>query len=209
MLSYRLGHYSPVPVERGRRRAQNYYTGAVAEGNPPGRWWGAGAEARPDRVGRRPGRTCALQALPGPAGRRVPATGPRWDGVPPLGHTGRVPVRGRPHARRRWNAGGRLGGTADGLPDRGRARPPGTTSRSWTPRSSVQKSVTLLHTAFRGEGSRTRKPRGDENRRRVRVSSVGPVQDAIWTQEQRRTRPTCTGQGWLLPGSDTTAAAGR
>ncbi|WP_219420454.1 relaxase domain-containing protein, partial [Pseudonocardia nigra] len=23
---------------------ENYYTGAVAEGEPPGRWWGAGAE---------------------------------------------------------------------------------------------------------------------------------------------------------------------
>ena len=38
--------YSPEyllkEVATGR---ENYYTGAVAAGEPPGRWWGAGAEA--------------------------------------------------------------------------------------------------------------------------------------------------------------------
>src|SRR3712207_7748567 len=39
------GGYSPEyllkEVATGR---ESYYTGAVAEGEPPGRWWGAGAE---------------------------------------------------------------------------------------------------------------------------------------------------------------------
>ena len=39
------GGYSPEyllkEVATGR---ESYYTGAVSEGEPPGRWWGAGAE---------------------------------------------------------------------------------------------------------------------------------------------------------------------
>ena len=39
------GGYSPEyllkEVATGR---ESYYTGAVTEGEPPGRWWGAGAE---------------------------------------------------------------------------------------------------------------------------------------------------------------------
>ncbi|MGH3777967.1 MAG: MobF family relaxase [Pseudonocardiaceae bacterium] len=43
MLSYYSGHsidYLTDAVASGR---ESYYTGAVAEGEPPGRWWGAGA----------------------------------------------------------------------------------------------------------------------------------------------------------------------
>src|SRR5437588_6177495 len=45
MLSYFSGHsidYLTGAVATGR---ENYYTGAVAAGEPPGRWYGRGAEA--------------------------------------------------------------------------------------------------------------------------------------------------------------------
>ena len=45
MLTISPGHsveYLTREVATGR---ENYYTGAVAEGEPPGRWYGAGAEA--------------------------------------------------------------------------------------------------------------------------------------------------------------------
>ena len=45
MLSIHPGHsveYLTREVATGR---ENYYTGAVTEGEPPGRWYGAGAEA--------------------------------------------------------------------------------------------------------------------------------------------------------------------
>ncbi|MGH3991296.1 MAG: relaxase domain-containing protein, partial [Pseudonocardiaceae bacterium] len=44
MLSYYSGHsidYLTDAVAAGR---ESYYTQATAEGEPPGRWWGAGAE---------------------------------------------------------------------------------------------------------------------------------------------------------------------
>ena len=68
---------------------ENYYTGAVAEGEPPGRWWGAGAK----RLGLS-GLVDAqdMRALyegfldPRAEGFNDPA---RWDEVNTLGHTGR------------------------------------------------------------------------------------------------------------------------
>src|SRR5690349_9977208 len=45
MLTMHPGHsvdYLTREVATGR---ENYYTGAVSEGEPPGRWYGAGAEA--------------------------------------------------------------------------------------------------------------------------------------------------------------------
>ena len=45
MLSISSGHsadYLTGAVAAGR---ENYYTGAVAAGEPPGRWYGKGAEA--------------------------------------------------------------------------------------------------------------------------------------------------------------------
>jgi TrwC relaxase len=85
------GGYSPEyllkEVATGR---ENYYTGAVAEGEPPGRWWGTGAE----RLG--------LTGLVDPQTmrglyerfldpRHEAFNDPtRWDEVNNLGHAGRA-----------------------------------------------------------------------------------------------------------------------
>ena len=89
MLTISPGHsveYLTREVATGR---ENYYTGAVAEGEPPGRWYGAGAEAL--------GLTGLvdhqdMQALyerfldPRDERFRDPE---QWDEVPTLGHAGR------------------------------------------------------------------------------------------------------------------------
>src|SRR3712207_3691407 len=84
------GGYSPEyllkEVATGR---ESYYTGAVAEGEPPGRWWGRGAEklGLSGLVDARDMRGVYERFLD----PRDPAfTDPsRWDEVSTLGHTGR------------------------------------------------------------------------------------------------------------------------
>lgn len=45
MLSISSGHSAKYLTDAVATGRENYYTGAVAEGEPPGRWYGAGAEA--------------------------------------------------------------------------------------------------------------------------------------------------------------------
>ncbi|MFI6827586.1 MobF family relaxase [Kribbella sp. NPDC050241] len=89
VMSIHSGHraeYLTGAVASGR---ENYYTGAVAAGEPPGRWFGKGAEALglSGEV-----ETQDMTALyerfidPRDAAFRDPA---RWDGAETLGHTGR------------------------------------------------------------------------------------------------------------------------
>ena len=68
--------YSPEyllkEVATGR---ENYYTGAVAAGEPPGRWWGARRRgARPAGLVDAQDMTRAVRAVPRPARRAVHAT---------------------------------------------------------------------------------------------------------------------------------------
>ncbi|TCN36854.1 TrwC relaxase [Kribbella orskensis] len=90
MLSVHSGHradYLTGAVASGR---ENYYTGAVAAGEPPGRWFGKGAEALglSGEVG-----TQDMTALyerfidPRDEAFREPS---RWDEAATLGHTGRA-----------------------------------------------------------------------------------------------------------------------
>ncbi|MFC7660317.1 relaxase domain-containing protein [Pseudonocardia benzenivorans] len=44
VLSVSSGYSPEYLLKQVATGRENYYTGAVAEGEPPGRWWGAGAE---------------------------------------------------------------------------------------------------------------------------------------------------------------------
>jgi conjugative relaxase-like TrwC/TraI family protein len=90
VLSVRSGHsasYLTGSVAAGR---ENYYTGAVAAGEPPGRWFGRGAEAL-GLVGEVDNQdmTALYERYLDPRGEafRDPA---RWDEAETLGHTGRA-----------------------------------------------------------------------------------------------------------------------
>ena len=94
--------YSPdyllKEVATGR---ENYYTGAVAAGEPPGRWWGAGAEALGlHGPGRPAGHARGVRAVPRPARRGVQRPVHVGRGVHARTHRTQVPVRGRVVRRR-------------------------------------------------------------------------------------------------------------
>ncbi|MBW0101470.1 MobF family relaxase [Pseudonocardia sp. KRD291] len=172
--------YSPEyllkEVATGR---ENYYTDAVAEGEPPGRWWGAGAEQL--------GLTGLVEAQdmravferyldPRAEGFSDPAA---WDGVSTLGHTGRKYA------------------TEQDLFDQAIAREPDADperrAQLWTEAGrsarhnvaffdatfSVQKSVTLVHTAFEANEVAARNA-GREEEAAAWGQLREAVEDAIW-----------------------------
>src|SRR3954465_6814997 len=89
VLSIASGYSPDYLLKEVATGRENYYTGAIAEGEPPGRWWGAGAE--------RLGLTGLVDAQdmravyerfldPRDPGFRDPS---QWGEVSTLGHTGR------------------------------------------------------------------------------------------------------------------------
>src|SRR3954452_19005581 len=172
--------YSPQyllkEVATGR---ENYYTGAVAEGEPPGRWWGAGAEEL--------GLTGLVDAQdmtgvyerfldPRADGFRDAA---RWDEVSTLGQTGRRYL------------------SEDELYAKALEREPDATAERrvelrteagkaarhnvafFDVTFSVQKSVKLLHTAFEAQEVSARKA-GDEETAAAWGEFRKAVEDGIW-----------------------------
>ncbi|AEA22317.1 TrwC relaxase [Pseudonocardia dioxanivorans CB1190] len=172
--------YSPdyllKQVATGR---ENYYTGAVAEGEPPGRWWGAGAE----RLGLR-GLVEAqdMRAVyerfldPRSEGFNDPS---RWDEVSTLGQTGRVyktedelyaaALEREPEAsaERRVELRTEAGKNAR------------RNVAFYDATFSVQKSVTLLHTAFEAKEVAARAG-GDEVAAAAWGEFRAAVEEAIW-----------------------------
>ncbi|WP_338051416.1 MobF family relaxase [Pseudonocardia acidicola] len=179
MLSIAVG-YSPEyllrEVATGR---ENYYTGAVAEGEPPGRWWGRGAE----QLGLR-GLVDAQDMTglyerfldPREEGFRDKS---RWDEVFTLGHTGRkyrsedelyaAALAREPKASPERRAELRV--------EAGKAARRNVAFLDVT--FSVQKSVTLLHTAFEAEQVKAAAA-GDTESATAWSSYRQAVEDAIW-----------------------------
>ncbi|MGD9525578.1 MAG: MobF family relaxase [Pseudonocardia sp.] len=172
--------YSPEyllkEVATGR---ENYYTGAVAEGEPPGRWWGAGAAKL--------GLTGLVEAQdmravyerfldPREEGFHDPE---RWDEVFTLGHTGRKylseddlyakALEREPEASAERRAELRV--------EAGKAARHNVAFFDAT--FSVQKSVTLVHTAFEAQEVAARN-RGDEETAAAWAEFRKAVEDAIW-----------------------------
>ena len=110
MLSIASGYSPQYLLKEVATGRENYYTGAVAAGEPPGRWWGAGAESL-DLTGEVDAQTMrgVYERFLDP--RHEAFTDPgRWDEVSTLGHTGRRYLSeddlaeinsGSDHARRR------------------------------------------------------------------------------------------------------------
>jgi TrwC relaxase len=124
--------YSPdyllKEVATGR---QNYYTGAVTDGEPPGRWWAPAPDLDPRH-----------EAFNDPA---------QWDEVPTLGHTGRRYLSEdelHPQALER-EPDASAERRAELRTEAGKAARHNVAFLDVT--FSVQKSVTLLHTAFEAQ----------------------------------------------------------
>ena len=172
--------YSPEyllkEVATGR---ENYYTGAVAEGEPPGRWWGAGAEklGLAGLVDAQDMRALYERFLdprdPGFRDREA------WDGAATLGHTGR-----------RYATEDELYQQAlDNEPDASAERrdqlrtEAGQKARHnvafYDATFSVQKSVTLLHAAFEAREVSARTA-GRHEEADAWAEFRTAVEDAIW-----------------------------
>jgi len=172
--------YSPEyllkEVATGR---ENYYTGAVAEGEPPGRWWGAGAEklGLTGLIDAQDMRAVYERYLdPRAEGFKDPE---RWDEVSTLGHTGRkymseddlyaLALEREPDASAERRAELRT--------EAGKAARHNVAFFDMT--FSVQKSVTLLHTSFEAEEVKARAA-GDEEAAAAWGGFRKAVDDAIW-----------------------------
>jgi conjugative relaxase-like TrwC/TraI family protein len=168
--------YLLTAVAAGR---ENYYTGAVAAGEPPGRWYGRGAE------------TLGLSGLveagdmkavyehfldPRDENFRNPD---RWRDAATLGHTGRKyisaeeiyqrSVDAEPYADAERREQLRL--------DASKKARKNVTFLDAT--FSVQKSVTVLHAAFEAQEVEARR-RGDTDAAQAWAAHKQAVEDAIW-----------------------------
>jgi conjugative relaxase-like TrwC/TraI family protein len=178
VLSIAVGYSPQYLLKEVATGRENYYTGAVTEGEPPGRWWGSGAaqlglsglvDAR-DMTG-----LYEHFVDPRAEGFSDPA---RWAELNTLGHTGRAyksedqlyaeAIEREPHASPERRAELRV--------EAGKNARRNVAFLDVT--FSVQKSVTLLHTAFEAEEVKARTA-GDET-----AAAWGEyrraVEEAIW-----------------------------
>src|SRR5215211_3902301 len=170
MLTISSGHsadYLTGAVAAGR---ENYYTGAVAAGEPPGRWYGAGAEALglAGEVDEQDMLALYEHFIdPRDPGFRDPSV---WADADTLGHTGRR------YATEDEIYAAALEAEPSASPERreelrveaGRKARRNVAFLDAT--FSVQKSVTVLHTAFEREEVQARK---EAERAAAQVAAAG------------------------------------
>ncbi|WP_370588577.1 MobF family relaxase [Pseudonocardia sp. C8] len=179
MLRIATGYSPDYLLKEVATGRENYYTGAVAEGEPPGRWWGAGAErlGLAGLVDAQDMRALYERFLdPRDEGFGDPS---RWDEVGTLGHTGRrylseddlyvQALEREPDAAAERRAELRT--------EAGKAARHNVAFLDAT--FSVQKSVTLLHTAFEAREVAARKA-GEEETAAAWGEFRQAVEDAIW-----------------------------
>jgi len=203
MLTISSGHSARYLTDAVAAGRENYYSGAVAEGEPPGRWYGAGAESL--------GLTGLVDAQdmtalferyldPRDPGFRCPEV---WDEVSTLGHSGRRYATEEQVYRRLLDAEPNADAERrDAL--RVQASKSARKNVSFLDATfSVQKSVTVLHTAFEAQEVAARTA-GRHEEADAWGAHRQAVEDAIWaaTKQGWTTWPSTPGS----PGSGTTAA---
>jgi hypothetical protein len=179
VLSIAVGYSPQYLLKEVATGRENYYTGAVTEGEPPGRWWGSGAAGlglsglvdAQDMTG-----LYEYFVDPREEGFSDPA---RWAELNTLGHTGRAykseetlyteAIEREPHASPERRAELRT--------EAGKAARRNVAFLDVT--FSVQKSVTLLHTAFDAEQVKAAAA-GDESATQAWGEFRAAVEDAIW-----------------------------
>jgi conjugative relaxase-like TrwC/TraI family protein len=179
MLSVASGYSPDYLLNEVATRRESYYTGAVTDGEPPGRWWGAGAKklGLSGLVDAQDMRGIYERFLdPRHEAFRDPQ---RWDEVPTLGHTGRryatedelytAAIQREPAAGAERRAELQV--------EAGKAARHNVAFLDAT--FSVQKSVTVLHTAFEAEEVKARTA-GDEEVAAAWGEYRQAVEDAIW-----------------------------
>jgi conjugative relaxase-like TrwC/TraI family protein len=179
VLTISSGHSADYLLNAVATGRENYYTGAVAAGEPPGRWYGRGAEAL--------GLTGLVDPQdmkavfehfidPGDANFRNPE---KWNEAARLGHTGRRyataeeiyqrSVNAEPYADAERREQLRL--------DASKAARKNVAFFDIT--FSVPKSITVLHTAFEAEEIKARAA-GDHDKAAAWAAHKQGLEDAIW-----------------------------
>ncbi|MGD9986344.1 MobF family relaxase [Pseudonocardia sp.] len=179
VLSVSSGYSPDYLLKQVATGRENYYTGAVTEGEPPGRWWGTGAErlGLHGLVEAQDMRAVYERFLdPRAKGFHDPA---QWGELPTLGHTGRsyksedelyaAAVEREPNASAERRVELRT--------EAGKAARRNVAFYDVT--FSVAKSVTLLHTAFEAEQVKAA-ARGDEGAAAAWGEYRAAVEEAIW-----------------------------
>ncbi|MDD7966132.1 MobF family relaxase [Actinomycetospora lemnae] len=182
MLSVATGYNPDYLLREVATGRENYYTGAVAEGEPPGRWWGAGAETLGLRGEVDAQDMSAIYSRfldPRAEGFRDPA---RWDELgedATLGHAGRAYKSAEQlYAEALEREPGASAERRDELRvEASKAVRQNVAFLDLT--FSVQKSVTLLHTAFEAEEVKARNA-GLEQEAAEWGRLRETVEDAIW-----------------------------
>ena len=179
MLTISSGHSADYLLDAVATGRENYYTGAVAAGEPPGRWYGAGADelGLSGLVDAQDMKAVYEHYLdPRDPNFRDPE---RWDEVATLGHTGRKyqtveeiyqrSLDAEPYADAERREQLRLDASK-------RAR---KNVAFLDVTFSVQKSVTILHAAFEAQEVKARAA-GDEDAAKAWGEYRQAVEDAIW-----------------------------
>lgn len=179
MLTISTGHSADYLLGAVATGRENYYTGAVAAGEPPGRWYGRGAEALGlSGLVDHQDMTALYERFIDP---RDPAfkDPARWDEASTLGHTGR---KYRTEEQLYAEA---LKAEPDASPERraelwldaGKRAQRNVAFLDAT--FSVQKSITVLHTAFEAQEVAARNA-GNEAEAQAWATHRQAVEDAIW-----------------------------
>src|SRR5699024_9500714 len=179
MLTISSGHRADYLTDAVSQGRENYYTGAVAAGEPPGRWYGAGAE----KLGLHGAvdhqdMTALYEHFLDPRDEAF-SDPERWDQASTLGHTGRrylsedelyeAALAQEPDASAERRAELRM--------DAGKRARKNVAFLDAT--FSVQKSVTVLHTAFEAQEVNAR-TNGDDRTADAWAAHRQAVEDAIW-----------------------------
>lgn len=179
VLTISSGHSASYLTDAVAKGRENYYTGAVAAGEPPGRWYGAGAAALGlhGEVDTQDMRAVYERFLdPRDPQFRDPA---QWEDVATLGRVGRryvtedelfkAALDAEPSATPERQAEMRL--------DAGKRARKNVAFLDAT--FSVQKSVTVLHAAFEAQEVAARNS-GDPQSAEVWAAHRAAVEEAIW-----------------------------
>jgi conjugative relaxase-like TrwC/TraI family protein len=179
VLTISPGHsveYLTREVASGR---ENYYTGAVTEGEPPGRWYGAGAEALAlSGLVDHQDMHALYERFLDPRDERF-RNPERWDEVPTLGHAGRKYLTAEEIYQRSLDA--------EPYADFERREQLRLDAAKAERRNiafmditySVQKSVTVLHAAFEAQEVKACRA-GDAEAAVAWAAHRKAVEDAIW-----------------------------
>jgi conjugative relaxase-like TrwC/TraI family protein len=179
VLTISSGHSAGYLLDAVATGRENYYTGAVAAGEPPGRWHGRGADALGLRgLVDHQDMTALYERFIDPRDERF-RDPEQWDEASTLGHTGRRYATEEELYERALDAEPDASGErrADLRLEAGKLARRNVAFLDVT--FSVPKSITVLHTAFEAQEVKARAA-GEEETAAAWATHREAVEDAIW-----------------------------